>query len=89
MQTRYLCVDASVAITVGRTGESKALSYLTKTQAVDAWWLKDNLQKIGVLLRKVSTKVNTSDLFTKAVAKQVLNDLSKLIGRGRKVQGRE
>ena len=76
-------------MTVGSTGESKALGYLAKTQAVDAYWLRDNLVKLGILMRKVGTKVNTSDLFTKAVKRQVLEELSKRIGRGRKLREKD
>ena len=82
IDSRYMHVDASVAIAVTQAGSSKALAYITKTQAVDLRFLDENLRLFGFRLRKCSTKVNTSDIFTKAVSAATLRDMLPLIGRG-------
>ena len=82
IKTRYLHVDASVALSVANTGISKSLQYLSKSQAVDLWWLHTSVPNFNILLKKVASSQSTSDLFTKAVKKIVLDTLLPLIGRG-------
>jgi hypothetical protein len=82
IKSRYLHVDASVALSVANTGSSKNLAYLAKSQSVDLWWLHVSICNFGILLKKVPSSKNTSDIFTKAVAKSVLEKILPLIGRG-------
>ena len=51
--------------------------------------MHDSVEKFGVLLRKIKSELNTSDLFTKAVKRAVLDVLLDLIGRGARVALRQ
>ena len=79
IDTLYL--DASVAVAVCISGESKFLSYIKKTQAVDLLWLKDALRHLGLSPEKIASALNIADLWTKAVSRDVLETLLPKIGR--------
>ena len=82
IRSRYLHVDASVAISVANSGSSRNLAYLAKSQCVDLRWLHDSIGNYGILLRKVASARNTSDVFTKAVTRAVLEKILPMLGRG-------
>ena len=67
IKSETLFIDASVAVSIAISGNSRALQYVRKTQAVD--------------VVKVDTSLNISDLWTKAVTRATLIVLLKLIGR--------
>ena len=76
-----LLLDASVAESVSRSGFSRVLSIIRKTQAVDLQYLKDSLNHLQVQPMHVSSSKNNADIFTKAVASKELNEIKKRIGR--------
>ena len=74
-------VDASVCKSVAESGESKAMQYIKKTQAVDMLWLRDALKHLDMSIVKIESARNVADLLTKAVTKKVLATLLPVIGR--------
>ena len=58
-------VDATVCKTAAEKGSSTRMRYLSKTQEVDLFWLRDVVHKVGVSLEKVSSVDNLADLLTK------------------------
>ena len=72
--------DAQVAIVSVVRGYSKIMKYLTKTQGVDLGWLSEVIVDLGFEVRKVPTKENIADLFTKAVDRATLVHLLPLLG---------
>ena len=81
IKSETLYIDASVAVSIAISGNSRALQYVRKTQAVDVAWMHSCLVHLGVQPKKVDTSLNISDLWTKAVARATLIVLLKLIGR--------
>ena len=79
VDTLYL--DASVAVSVCTSGESKLLGYIKKTQAVDLLWLRDILRHLGLTPTKIGTERNVADMWTKAISRATLEKLLPLIGR--------
>ena len=58
-------VDATVCLAAATKGTSKQMRYLTKTQGVDLFWLRDAVKNAPLDLRKVSTADNIADIMTK------------------------
>ena len=82
-QLRYgrMLVDATVCKAVAESGESRAIAYVKKTQAVDLLWLRDTIKQLQIEILKIDSARNCADLFTKAVSKGVLAALLPIIGR--------
>ena len=74
-------VDATVCKSVAEAGESKAMSYVRKTQTVDLLWLRDAVRHLRMSIIKISSERNVADLLTKAVTRKVLMTLLPIIGR--------
>ena len=81
LQFGRVFVDATVWKAVAESGESKAMSYIRKTQAVDPLWLRDTLRHRQVEILKIDSARYCADLFTKAVSNAVLAALLPIIGR--------
>ena len=81
IRSETLYIDASVAVSIAISGNSRALQYVRKTQAVDVAWMHSCLVHLGVQPKKVDTSLNISDLWTKAVTRATLIVLLQLIGR--------
>ena len=73
--------DATVCKSVAEAGESKAMSYILKNQAVDLLWLRDALRHLKMSTIKIGSARNVADLLTKAVTRKVLAALLPIIGR--------
>ena len=58
-------VDASVSKAAAEKGTSNHMKYISKTQGVNLFWLRDIVQRLDVSLEKVDTLSNVADLLTK------------------------
>ena len=76
-----LMIDASVAKSIAISGESKALSFVKKTMAVDLAALRDTLRHLQLQACHVPSEFNIADLWTKAVTGSTLEKLLSLIAR--------
>ena len=74
-------VDASVCKAIAESGESKALAYVAKSQAVDLLWLRDAARHLGLVILKVGSERNIADLLTKAISRKTLEQLLPILGR--------
>ena len=81
IKSETLYIDASVAVSIAISGNSRALQYVRKTQAVDVAWMRDCLVHLRIQPKKVDTSMNISDLWTKAITRETLIKLLQLIGR--------
>ena len=79
LQLRVL-VDASVCKAAAEKGSSSRMRYLSKTQEVDLFWLRDVVHKVGVSLEKVSSVENLADVLTKPLDGQRTRMLREEIG---------
>ena len=74
-----LHIDASVAIAVVTSGESKYLEYLRKTQRADLIFLQGIVRHLELTPSKI--ELNLADLWTKAITGAVLETLLEIAGR--------
>ena len=75
-----MMVDASVAKAAVTKGTSRTMKYLSKTQEIDLFWLRETITKLGIEVQKVGTADNLADLLTKPLSGQRTKELSGLIG---------
>ena len=79
-----IMVDATVARTAATKGTTRSMKYLSKSQEIDLFWLREMIAKLGIEVRKVGTADNLADLMTKPLGGQRTRDLGGLIGITRK-----
>ena len=68
-------VDAAVSKAAAEKGTSTQMKYISKTQGVDLFWLRDIVQRLGVSLEKVDSASNLADLLTKPLSGPRTKDL--------------
>ena len=73
-------VDASVCKTAAEKGTSTQMKYISKSQGVDLFWLRDVVQRAGVKLDKVGSADNLADLLTKPLHGKRVQELSEKVG---------
>ena len=73
-------VDASVCKAAAEKGTSSHMKYISKSQGVDLFWMRDVVQRLGVRLDKVSTADNVADLLTKPLCGQRTEILREAAG---------
>ena len=73
-------VDATVCKAAAEKGTSKQMKYLSKTQGVDLFWLRDVVNEVPVELRKATSAENVADGFTKPNSKQRTAELRGSLG---------
>ena len=73
-------VDASVCKAAAEKGTSTHMKYISKSQGVDLFWMRDIVQRLGVRLEKVSTTENAADLLTKPLCGQRTEVLREAAG---------
>ena len=73
-------VDASVCKAAAEKGSSTRMRYISKTQEVDLFWLRDVVHRVGVELVKVTSAENVADLLTKPLDGQRTRLLREQIG---------
>ena len=56
------------------------MKYISKSQGVDLFWMRDVVQRLGVRLDKVSTADNVADLLTKPLCGQRTEILREAAG---------
>jgi len=78
-----LWVDATVAKAVIVSRISRIMCYLRKSMAVDIAFLADIISTHDIKIKKIDTKENLADLFTKPVSESTLRHLMSLINRCR------
>ena len=78
-----LYVDATVGRSAPLAGESRAMSYIRKTPAVDLGWLRDVLRHLRLRCEKGSTQRNVADAWTTAIGESTLAKLLPLLDRNR------
>ena len=61
----YVKVDAAVSKAAAEKGMSGQMKYISKTQGVDLYWLRDVTQRLDVCLEKTDTRSNIADILTK------------------------
>ena len=74
-------VDASVCESVSAAGESRNMTYLTKSRAVDVLWLRDVLRHLHLVVVRIPSARNLADILTKAISRKVLEELVPILGR--------
>jgi hypothetical protein len=78
-----VCIDNSAAETVARTGQTKEMKYLRKTQRISESWAQEQLFASGRKDRStklVGTKENRADLFTKSLDRDTHWKFVELLG---------
>ena len=78
-------VDATVSKAAAEKGTSKHMKYLSKTQQVVLFWVRDVINGGGVKLEKVDSAGNVADLLTKPLSGLRTADLRHKIGAQRTV----
>ena len=73
-------VDASVCKAAAEKGTSSHMKYISKTQQVDLFWLRDVVQRADVQLEKVGTQENLADLLTKPLCGPRTEALREAVG---------
>ena len=73
-------VDAAVSKAAAEKGTSRQMRYLSKTQQVDLFWLRDIIKEVGIELVKVGTVDNIADMLTKPLDGQRMKALKESIG---------
>ena len=68
-------VDAAVSKAAAEKGTSTQMKYISKTQGVDLFWLRDIVQRLDVSLEKVDSASNLADLLTKPLSGPRTKDL--------------
>ena len=61
----YVKVDAAVSKAAAEKGMSGQVKYISKTQGVDLYWLRDVTQRLDVCLEKTDTRSSIADILTK------------------------
>ena len=74
-------VDASVCESVSAAGESRSMTYLSKSQGVDLLWLRDILRHLNIVVIRIPSERNLADILTKAIARKILEALLPILGR--------
>ena len=75
-----IMVDATVAKAAVTKGTTRSMKYLSKSQEIDLFWLREMIAKLGIEVRKVATADNLADLMTKPLGGQRAKELGGLIG---------
>ena len=73
-------VDASVSKTAAEKGMSNHMKYISKTQGVNLFWLRDIVQRLDVSLEKVDSASNVADLLTKPLSGPRTRELRQSLG---------
>ena len=60
-------VDATVCKAAAEKGTSRQMKYLSKTQCVDLFWLRDAVRNVPLELIKVKSDDNVADVLTKSL----------------------
>ena len=81
IKSSKLFIDASVAVSISISGESNAMAYIKKTQAIDLFWLRGAIRELDITPQKMPSGRNIADLWTAAVTRAVLLALLDFIGR--------
>ena len=58
-------VDATVCKAAAEKGTSRQMKYLSKTQCVDLFWLRDAVQNVPLEMTTVKSADNIADILTK------------------------
>ena len=58
-------VDATVCKAAAEKGTSRQMKYLSKTQSVDLFWLRDAVQNVPLEMTTVKSADNIADILTK------------------------
>ena len=75
-----MLVGATVCKVAAEKGMSTRMKYLSKTQQVDLFWLRDIVHTVGVSLEKVSSIDNVADILTKPLDGQRTRMLRERLG---------
>ena len=73
-------VDASVCKAAAEKGTSQQMRYLSKTQGVDLFWLRDVKRAVPVDMGKTTSAENVADAFTKALSGHRTTELREKMG---------
>ena len=73
-------VDATVSKAAAEKGMSSHMKYISKTQGVNLFWLRDVVQRLDVSLEKVESTSNVADILTKPLNGSRTRDLSQSLG---------
>ena len=73
-------VDATVCKAAAEKGTSRQMKYLSKTQCVDLFWLRDTVHNAPLELVKVESDDNVADILTKPLPGQRTAMLRGLMG---------
>ena len=73
-------VDASVSKAAAEKGTSSQMKYISKTQQVDLFWMRDIVQRLDVNLEKIGTAQNVADILTKPLCGQRTVALREALG---------
>ena len=60
-----LMVDATVCKAAAEKGASRQMKYLSKTQSVDLFWLRDAVRNVPLEMSTVKSADNIADILTK------------------------
>ena len=74
-------IDASVALAVVLSGESKSVECLRKTQGVDLVFFQGIVPHLERTPSKIESSLNLADLWTKAITRAILDTLLAIAGR--------
>ena len=66
-------VDAAVCKAAAEKGMSTQMKYISKTQGVDLFWMRDVVQRLDVSLEKCNTSVNDADLLKPLCGQRTAN----------------
>ena len=61
-------VDASVSKAAAEKGTSNQMRYISKTQGIDLFWLRDVVHRLDVSLEKTDSLGNVADVLTKPLS---------------------
>ena len=73
-------VDAAVCKAAAEKGTSGQMKYISKSQGVDLFWLRNITQQLDVSLLKTDTKSNLADLLTKPLCGMRTQELRAAVG---------
>ena len=73
-------VDAAVSKIAAEKGTSNQMKYISKTQGVELFWLREVVQRVDVEIHKACSAENVADLFTKPLTGERTKLLREAIG---------
>ena len=73
-------VDAAVSKAAAEKGTSSQMKYISKTQGIDLFWLRDVVHRLDVSLEKTTTQNNLADILTKPLCGERTKMLRSQLG---------